>query len=292
MTKIAYLVRNMLAALALLASPAGALDFSLGISGTNVDRFDYEIGLLELALEKADGNHSISIVTLEDTPRSRMVTLLANGNTAFDIMVTGITRERHALLRTVPVPLTRGLLGYRILIVCDDPNGQIGHIETLDDLKKLAIGSGTDWPDTLIMRDAGLNITAADYENLFKMVSLGRIKGFARGVLEPYIEIANRAEKYPNLKVDETIAIVYPFDAFFFVNRQDEERYRVVLQGLERAYEDGSFLKYFKNSEGYKYATKHARLSARRQFALKNRTVPDLMDMIPCSYWHDSSLTN
>lgn len=292
MIKIAYLVRNALVAWALLAHPAASMDFSLGISGTNVDRFDYEIGLLKLALEKADGNHTISIVTLEDTPRSRMVTLLASGNTTFDIMVTGITRERHALLKAVPVPLTRGLLGYRILIVCDDPDTHIGDIRTFDELQQLVIGSGTDWPDTLIMRQAGLNITPADYESLFKMVALGRVQAYARGVLEPYVEIAERAEQYPNLKVDGSIAIVYPFDAFFFVNKHDADRHRIVLQGLERAYEDGSFLDYFQNSQGYKYATEHARIGERRRFALQNRTVPDLMNMIPAHYWHSGTVPN
>jgi hypothetical protein len=292
MPKVRHHILASIVLYSLLSTSASALDFSLGISGTNVERFNYEIGLLELALEKADGEHTISIVTLEGTPRSRMVTMLASNDTDFNVMVTGITSERHALLKTVPVPLMRGLLGYRILIVRDESADAIKEIETFEELKQISIGSGTDWPDTLILREAGLQITSADYENLFQMVSMGRIQAYARGVLEPYIELEDRADIFPNLKVDDTIALVYPFDAFFFVNQSDTSRYEILLQGLERAYEDESFLTYFENSQGFRYATEHAKIGKRKRFYLENRSVPDLIEAIPSHYWYSGAATN
>lgn len=248
-------------------------------------RFDYEIGLLNLALKKADGDHALSIVPLEGTPQGRMTNLLAGGSAPFNVMVTGLTRERSVMLKPVPVPLTRGLLGYRIFIVNEDGARRLKKVRTLEDLKQISIGSGDDWSDTKALRDAGLQITSADYENLFQMVAMGRIEAYSRGLLEPYVELNTRAVEYPNLKVDDTITLFCPFDAFFFVGPADRARHAILLQGLERAYQDGSFLAYFENSRGYKYADKLAKIDNRKLITLTSGAVPDFLKAIPAHYW-------
>lgn len=279
---------RLLATLALslmLNGPAQALDFVLGVSGHDMARFDYEIGLLNLALKKAEGDHSLSIVPLEDTSAQRMTTLLAAGAGPFNVMVTGFSRERGARLKPVPVPLTRGLLGYRIFIVNEDGARRLKQVRSLEDLKKISIGAGEDWSDTAAMRAAGFQITSAGHENLFRMVSMGRIEAYSRGLLEPYVELNNRSLDYPNLTVDDTITLFSPFDAFFFVAPGDTARHAVLLQGLERAYQDGSFLAYFENSKGFKHADKLAKIGSRTLIDLSNESLPDLLKDIPSHYW-------
>ncbi|MTI43118.1 hypothetical protein JM93_00077 [Roseibium hamelinense] len=280
--------RLLLGLLAVFASVSGCLAevFRLGIVGEDESRYDYEIGLIELALQKAEGDHTLEIVAHPNSSQSRVLLMLMNDVADFDVTFSGIDRERHARLLTVPVPLQRGLLGLRILIVSERHKDRLAGVETLEDLKKVPIGSGTGWPDTSILENAGFSVAQSDYESLFKMVYKGRIAGYARGVAEPYREVAVRAADMPGLAIDTRLLLAYPFDTFFFVGKQDKKRHDILLQGLTRAYEDGSFMTYFEGHPRIRSVFLQADLDRRVRFDIENPFLPEAFQNIPDKYWH------
>ncbi|ASP32697.1 hypothetical protein [Labrenzia sp. VG12] len=265
---------------------ASALDFRLGIVGEDESRYDYEIGLIRLALKKADGEHELEVIADPHSSQARVLLMLMDGVARFNVTFSGIDRTRHDRLLTIPIPLQRGLLGQRILIVSQQSRSLFDEVSTLEDLKALSIGSGHGWPDTDILQSAGFNVAQADYEDLFKMVDKGRIAGYARGVAEPYVEVAARTSSLPNLLVEKRLLISYPFDTFFFVAKQDKERHDILLQGLERAYEDGSFLQYFRSHPRIRKVFDTAKIEDRIEFAIENPLLPDEIANIDAAYWH------
>lgn len=265
---------------------AQALEFIVGEERANDRSESYEVGLIKLALEKADGEHTLSYLATGEANQQRMLDQLAKGEAEFHLVFSGIDQERYEKLAVVPIPLQRGLLGHRILIVSQDSKEAVGAVQTMDDLKKIVIGSGTGWPDTEILRAAGLNVEDAKYDNLFKMVDRGRIHSFARGAAEPFTEVAARKDEMANLTIDEHVMIVYPFDMFLMLNKDDKERFDILLQGLNRAYEDGSFMSYFENHPRIKEVFVQAKIDQRVRFDIPNPLLPAEIATIPASYWH------
>ena len=281
-------------ALACVISAAGAfaLDFKITASNLDEDRHSYELGLAQLALSKADGDHTLEIINPGKANQTRLLAELAKGDAPFNLIFSGVNQERYDTLTIVPIPLQRGLLGHRILITNGENAGALKSVETFDDLKKLTLGSGTGWPDTEILRHAGLNVNAASYQNLFTMTEKGRVQGYARGVAEPFNEVAQRADSHPGLEIDDTVMIVYPFDMFFFVAPGDQERADVLQQGLQRAYDDGSFMEYFNNHPRIQEVFEQAQIDQRVRFDIENPLLPAEIANLPDHLWHGRSNTS
>jgi len=267
-------------------SPVAALEFRVGVERGEDTIFKYEIGVIELALEKAGGDHTLVLADVGDANQNRMVEQLASGEADFDVMFTGIDQERFDKLLTVPIPMQRGLLGHRIMIVSDESADKMSGVKSMDDLKGITIGSGTGWPDTHILRQAGLKVEDSKYDNLFKMVAGGRIDGFARGAAEPFMEVEARKADHPNLKVDNEVLIVYPFDMFLFLSKNDTARYDILLSGLQKAYADGSFMAYFEAHPQIREVFEQAGLDNRVRFEIENPLLPAAIAEIPDQYWH------
>lgn len=283
------MLRHFLSALSLtvLATGAQALDFRVTIQNYSSSKEYYEFGLLELALSKADGDHQMVVVEPpEGANQQRLISMLADGSAEYDIIFTGIDRDRHERLLTVPIPLQRGLLGHRILIVNDESQDLFTQVETLEDLQQIEIGSGINWPDTEILESAGFNVAKARYAGLFKMVDHNRIPAYARAVSEPYAEVAARSAEMPNLRIDPHVMIVYPFDVFYFLNKQDRARYDILMQGLLRAYDDGSFMEYFETHPFVRNVFRQAFVDERLRFDIENPLLPDEISSIPDRFWH------
>ena len=126
---------------------------------------------------------------------------------------SGFSAEREARFRQIDIPLSRGLLGHRIFITNNDFAENLASITSLKALQDQAIvGSGIGWPDTDIFEAAGFSVQQEVYENLWRMLSKGRINTFNRGIHEAYVEIGIRKPQYENLEVDPHVMVRYRFD--------------------------------------------------------------------------------
>jgi hypothetical protein len=76
-------------------------------------------------------------------------------------------------------------------------------VHSLADLKPMRFGQGSDWPDTAVLRDNGLQVvTSQNYASLFRMLDAGRFDLFPREVLVAWDEQAHAAEQGLKLAVD------------------------------------------------------------------------------------------
>jgi ABC-type amino acid transport substrate-binding protein len=163
---------------------------------------------------------------------------LERGSGKLDIMITMTSPEREASLLGVPIPLTKGLLGWRIALVRKERLEQFAKVRTAAQLKLFVAGQGHDWPDTDILRKNGLPVhVSSTYDGMFKMLEAGRIDYYPRAVQQLFAE----QDLHPTLAIEPHLVVRYPTDAYFFVNRSNTQLAGELKRGLEAAIADGSF---------------------------------------------------
>jgi len=95
--------------------------------------------------------------------------------------VTSKTRERQLL--PIRIPLLKGLLGHRVLIIRKKEKRIFSAVLNLEDLQQFTAGQGHDWPDVKILQANGINVsTASTYDGLFSMLQAARFDFFPRGI--------------------------------------------------------------------------------------------------------------
>lgn len=205
----------------------------------------YFADLLQLALDKTEKEYGPCKVRLsrELKPQSRLYLELAQGG-GIDIIDATAMPERNRRFLAVRFPLLKGLMGYRIAFIREGDQDAFTKIEGLQDLQSFKAGQGTGWPDVEVLRASGLPVVTADkYEALFRMLRAERFDYFPRGAQEVLSE--RETFNTEGLVVESSMAIVYPWPVYFYVNPRKAELAERIEQGLHRAKEDGSFDRYF-----------------------------------------------
>jgi hypothetical protein len=243
-------------------------------------RWDYALGLMELALKEAGRNY-ILLPTVEEMSQTRAARELELGN--IDFIWTGTSAAYEQRFRPIRIPVLRGLDGYRICIINPDRQAAFSAVKDLANLRQLTIGQDPGWSDVPILEAAGFKIVTGAYESLFDMAERHRFDCFLRGAHEAPGEVA----KHPGLAVERDLVIVYPFTSFFFVNKDDADLAEALERGLKTAYENGSFMAYFNNHPAIKAILDEAQLEQRRRFDISNQFLTDETRAIPDLYWQD-----
>ncbi|MCC2617988.1 transporter substrate-binding domain-containing protein [Aestuariibacter halophilus] len=181
-----------------------------------------------------------------------------------DVMWSGVDDTRLQRFRAIRYPLTKGLLGYRLLMV---NRGSALATGKAFDLTNLRFGQGAGWPDTHILRHNGLTvITATTYQGLFSMLAAQRFDAFPRAVSEVWLEL--NAPGNQRFTVNDSVALYYPYALFFYVRKDDEELADALQQGFERIIASGAFEKAFHHWHGEDLL--RANLSGRQLLMLDN----------------------
>jgi ABC-type amino acid transport substrate-binding protein len=200
----------------------------------------YIVELLNAALARAPGAEPDRLRWVETRMnQDRAFALLRSQDLDIYWSMTSAAREQGVI--PVRIPLMKGLLGSRLLIIRKDSVGKFAQIKTLDDLKRnVSIGQGLDWPDTTIMTAAGLRVvTSSSYETLFRMLKARRFDGIALGANEIDEELARQHDS--DLLIEKNLAVAYPAPVFFFVAPNKKALAERIEKGLHRMMEDGSF---------------------------------------------------
>ncbi|GAB2862954.1 hypothetical protein GCM10027277_34460 [Pseudoduganella ginsengisoli] len=201
----------------------------------------YIMELLETALAKAPGNEPDQWQMVDTRmTQDRAFAQLRRGQ-ELDVFwsMTSAAREQGVL--TVRIPLLKGVLGTRLLIIRKDSVDKLAAVKTLGDLKNnVTIGQGHDWPDTAIIKAAGFNVmTSASYDTLYQMLKVKRFDGIALGANEIDDELAKHPD--PDFVIEKNIALSYPAPVFFFVSPQKKGLAERIEKGLLKMMDDGSF---------------------------------------------------
>jgi len=196
--------------------------------------------------------------------------------------------RRESNLLPVRIPVTQGLLGYRVCLIKSGTQQRFNDINNLQQFNasKIRVGQGEHWPDTAILRDNNIAVVSSvKYKNLFKMLKMQRFDCFARSISE----IMPEADKYRSqgLEVEKNLLLAYRLPTFFFISKKNPQLQARLRMGLKRGLANGSISKYIQ--EHYKNDFARLHLQGRKVINLvnKNFTGATKKEMDDFRYWFD-----
>jgi len=237
------------------------------------NRENYFLELIELALKNSGENYQLQSVKLEPLTENRAIHYLQSGIYDIHWLHTSVDLEQRLL--PIRIPLYKGLIGWRLMLIHKARVDDFSRVNTLKDLQKFSVLQGGDWPDIPILEQAGFKlITSSDFLTLSRMLDRSRGDMFPRSVTEVWEELEDYAEL--DIVLDENLALVYPAAYYLFVGKNNVRLKKAVEKGLNIAIADGSFDKAFYSYFGE--AIKKANLHKRKIISISN---PSLLPETP-----------
>ncbi len=227
-----------------------AMDYVYGYIGHPEDHDNYVYALVEEALARTRGKWGeYSLRTVPEVPRNRQIRELeAGGSGDITMAVLGTAHDIGKHLRPVAIPVDKGLVGYRALLIRRADQGRFAAVRTADELKPFIFGQNFIWDDVDILKANGLSVQVGeDFEGLFSMLTRGRFDALPRGLGEINREFAERSELYPDMQIERTLLLHYPLPIYFWFSRDPagENRAQRLEEGLWSMIGDGSFDRIF-----------------------------------------------
>lgn len=239
----------------------------------------YIVELMRAALARAPGPTPDRFHWLETHMTQDRAFMQLRSNQRLDIYWSMTSQAREQCVQVIRIPLLKGLLGNRLLVIRPESASRFANVRTLDDLRRdFKLGQGHDWPDTTIQKAAGLNtVTSSTYDTLYSMLQAQRFDAIPLGVNEVDDELGKHTEL--NLMVEPNLALSYPAPVFFFVAPQKVELARRLETGLQRMISDGSFDAMFEKRWSKTLLSKN--MKNRRIFMLPNPLLsPETSEML------------
>ncbi|MDR3672414.1 MAG: hypothetical protein P4L36_16315 [Holophaga sp.] len=248
--------------------------------------YDYRWKLLELALEHVPDGRQIRLLPYpEAINQDRSMLLLQSGT--LDVVALGTNPRRQAALLPVRFDILRGILGYRVFMIRRSDQFRLARMSNEDMRRHLVFGLGRGWADLPIMIANGYTVEAASNpENLYAMLNAGRFDAFPRGINEVYRDLPEYQKLYPQLALESSKALYFPYPVYFWVNRGNPELARRIQRGLTLALKDGSFRKLFTTC--YAAEIDILRKNRRQVLRLGNPNLPTGMAEPDTRWWWPS----
>lgn len=245
--------------------------------------YEYRWKLLELALAHTnDTKKPLQLAPFsENVTQNRGISLLEAGD--IDVIALGTNAEREAQLLPIKIDILRGIVGFRLLVIRAADQERITQMDDMSLRKQLMFGLNSQWADLPIMRANGFSVvTSSDYENLFAMLAANRFDAFPRGLNEAQRELDERKQNYPQLAIEKSKALYFPYPVYFWVNKNNVALAKRIELGLSRSLADGSFRKLF---ESYHATEITAIKREKRKVILLDNTILPAGNAKPDTSW-------
>lgn len=242
----------------------------------------YVIELMGLALQRSGLPHRLQAIPNFQISQGRVELELGNERSRLDLVWSMTSRAREQAILPLRVPLDRGLLGWRVVLIRREDLAQWLKPPTLAALALRRAGQGLHWPDTEILRANGLEvITAVSAGQLLDMLHKRRIDYFPRSVLEVQGELASHADL--DLVVAPGFVLRYPTASYAFLSPRLRELAPPLTRALEAMVRDGSLDRVFRRHFQARLAT--LELGQRQVITLTNPLLPPDAPLNRPEFW-------
>lgn len=254
-------------------------------------RLNYYWQILEAALQSNISEFGDYKIISYGTPMNtlRAVTEVEGGEQGRINIVSRATNiELEKRLLAIPIPLDKGLLGYRLFLIKADLQEKLDKVNTIEDLKAFSIGQAADWTDTKILKQNDFNLVLGNnYQSLFQMLNRQRFDLFSRGAIEIQAEWEANKQKIPDLEIEKSIMLAYPMPRYFFVprNKKGEAMAKRIEDGLQKMAKSGEFERRYQAYK--KLVLSDLDLAGRKVFRLTNTQLSDKALPLDDPFWWD-----
>ena len=231
----------------LLAGRAQAepMEYVYGYFSKTGDRDNYVYALLDEALTRTSAKWGpYALRTVPEVPRNRQIRELETGAGSITFAVLGTAHDIGKHLRPILIPVDKGLVGYRLLLVRRADQKRFSRVREPADLKAFSFGQNFTWDDVDILRANGVRVQAGDdFDGLFQMLNRSRFDAFPRGIGEIGREFGEYGPLYPDMEIEQDLLIHYPLPIYFWFARNPggEKMAERLEDGLRSMIADGSY---------------------------------------------------
>lgn len=292
MLRLAGLVCTLLGSLAFAAGPPMRFVHPPPEAAGDI-RHTYYWELLEAALKatrRQYGDYVIESHPLSMSFQRAVAELEAGERGRINIIARATNLELESKLRAIPLPLDKGLLGYRMFLITGDTQARLdARVRSLHDLKQFSIGQGSAWTDARILAENDFRLVLTEnYESLFQMVAAQRFDLFSRGVIEIEPEWRAHKDQIPGLMIEKHLLLAYPMPRYFFVSNTGEGRKMAerIEAGLRLIAKSGEFNRLYGRYK--KNVLANVRLAGRTVFRLPNTQLSDKAPPADDPFWWDN----
>ena len=274
-------------------SPASPM--SAGVSGSAADtrradvyrmwdwgetstRTSHEFEALRLALDKTMAEHGpFTIIRHVDRYSTLRIRREVNQGTLINVQA-GPWRGQYDIPPgerniAINVPVLRGTLGCRRLIVRRADLPAFARITSSDQLKRLTAGMGRGWLDVQIMRHNGYKVDdSGNVSTLVAMLATRRFDYLHFSAIEVEDVLARSPELAANMAIVPNLQIYYPLPVIFYVSPKAPALAARLRKGLLRASRDGTLERAF--TQAFPHDVCGVKDPAMRHFILANPHLP------------------
>ena len=217
------------------------------------------------------------------------VELLRSGQ--INVLDNGSAGRSEDAVSVVPVPIDFGLSGCRMLLGKREVLKRLRHVRRLEELFPLVFGQGIDWTDSRILRNAGLRVEEGEFRNLLRMLQGGRFDLVPLGSEEADEILDSQRANAPDVAVDASVGLFYPYPRVFYVPRGSTELHAALTRGLKLAHEDGSLLELLKRAPGIGPILTGKRALPKTLIAMPNPWLPAGLHELSAEHFHPALRT-
>lgn len=247
---------------------------------------EYPLQLLSLALAETGVNYQL--IPSEKMLRKTKALARLKDNREVNIVWGMTSPQREQDFLPIRIPIFKGLIGWRLLLIRSDMSARFKYIQNLEQLVKLAPLQGRDWQDTKVLQSNGFDVvTERNQADLLNMLSRAQGDFFPRSIVEIFDELASSASEY-ELKIQPTLGLYYPAAVYFFVNKRSAPLAKLIEKGLEKAIENGKFEALF--MEKFQDSIQKADIKNRTFYPLENNFLPVKTPLERKELWFDAKL--
>lgn len=253
----------------------------------------YYLQLLELALKATEKEYGATKIELMPTGYNQGIILsLLNYDGILDVVTSAPTPEREREFRSARVPLLRGLLGYRMMLIRPEDKDLFSKITTAEELKKYRACQATHWPDADLLEKAGYTVVRTpEFADLFWLLLDKKCDYFPRGIAEGYAELEKHNKDYADKKLAafDDIIIHYPIPIFFYTSHSNFELAARLEKGLKFLITNGEFLKLMEQHPVTASLFPLNKWASKRYFKVPNHMLPKAIPVEEKYLWIDLS---
>ena len=250
---------------------------------------NYYVELTRLVLSKNEHLYPKSkliLIDASDITLGKKLVLLKRNDA--DVIWAGANAEREFKYLPVRIPLFRGLLGYRVLLIRQEDKDKFLQIKKPAELKKLIACQGSHWVDSDILEANGYSVSRVeDFNTLLKMLVKKRCDYFPRAIFEANSDLKKAIKYFPNITLMDDLILHYDLPAYYFVKKNNVALAHRLEQGLLAAFADGSFMKLMKKHKEFKYLFPLSKWNDKRYFELSSDILRDGSPIEKNKFWFD-----
>ncbi|MBP7339223.1 transporter substrate-binding domain-containing protein [Niveispirillum sp.] len=220
----------------------------------------------------------------EDVPQARLLAQLAHNR--LDLLWTTTNRLREGLVTPIHIPLDMGLTGQRALVIRADRKAEFDKITKLEQLSQMKACQGAYWPDTVVLRAAGLRVVEFDWIDMaYPGLYDGRCDYLPRALNEIDGEVASIGDK--GVIVYDRLLLSYALPMYLFVAPAQTELARRMQTGLEKMVASGELRRFMESHPSTSMIFPLTRFQGARIFHLANPDLPEETPLDDKRLWLD-----